>query len=92
MTSRAEAAAQAYPDNDKTPPERMASMRSVLRVTDEILFSEEAVIKATEAAYESMRVKMGFPTGIEGAPTPIRKDYETITRAVIAVLKEHGNG
>lgn len=88
MTSRAEAAARAYPDDTRIPPERMDAMRRVLRVTDEILFSEKAVEKATEAAYESMRGRMGFPTDIISAPAGIKRDYETIVRAVIASLKE----
>ena len=88
MTSRAEAAARAYPVySDLTPPERMDNMRYALRAADAVMFSEEAVEKATEAAYESMRSRMGFPTGISVAPLGIRQDYETITRAVIASLR-----
>jgi hypothetical protein len=90
--SRAEAAARAYPDDTRIPPERMDAMRRVLQTTDDILFSEDAVAKATEAAYESIRPRMGFPTGIQQAPEGIRKDYETITRAVIAALKENARG
>lgn len=88
MISRVEVAARAYPNNfDLTPPERMDNMRHALRAADAVMFSEEAVEKATEAAYESMRSRMGFPTGISVAPLGIRQDYETIVRAVIESLK-----
>jgi hypothetical protein len=66
----------------------MDAMRRVLSVTDDILFSEEAVTAATEAAYESMRSRMNFPTGIDQAPEGIRKDYEIIARAVIQSVRQ----
>jgi hypothetical protein len=65
----------------------MDNMRHALRAADAVMFSEEAVERATEAAYESMREKMRFPTGIQGAPSSLRQDYETIARAVIASLR-----
>jgi hypothetical protein len=88
MVSRVEAAARAYPNHfDLTPPERMDNIRHALHAADNVMFSEEAVEKATGAAYESMRSRMRFPTGIDEAPPGIRQDYETIVRAVIDSLR-----
>lgn len=89
MRSRIEAATRAYPyvHEDKNPPELMDMMRRSLKAADEVMFSEEAVTKATEAARESMwtRPSNGLPGGY---PTHLsRQDYETIVRAVVAELK-----
>jgi hypothetical protein len=89
MRSRTEAATRAYPyfHEDKTPPELMDMMRRSLRAADEVMFSEEALAKATEAARESMwsRPANGGPGSY---PTHLsRQDYATITLAVIASLK-----
>lgn len=45
--------------------------------------SEEVVEAAAEAVYESVRVRMGFPTGWEGAPDPMRDTYRRMGRAAL---------
>lgn len=88
MVSRAEAAAKAYPNNfDLTPPERMDNIRHALRAADDVMFSEESIKEAAEAARESMwtrpsdGVRGGYPTHLS------RQDYETIVRAVVGSLR-----
>lgn len=89
MTSRIEAATRAYPyyHNDKIPPELMDMMRHSLRAADAVMFSDEAVAKATDAARESMwsSPSNGAPGGYPAHLS--RQDYETITLAVINELK-----
>jgi hypothetical protein len=61
----------------------MDMMRRSLRAADEVMFSEEAIADAVEAAYFSVRPK-GTPFG---SPTVSRQDCETIVRAAIESLK-----
>lgn len=47
------------------------------------VISDEVIEIAGEAVYESVRVRMGFPSGWDGAPEPIRNTYRKMGRAAL---------
>jgi hypothetical protein len=53
------------------------------------VITDAAVYAAAEAAYESVRPRMGFPTGFADAPEPLRATYLTMQRAALEAADPH---
>lgn len=49
----------------------------------------EAVEAAAEASYEQVRPRMGFPTGFDDAPEPLRQTYLDLARAALEAAAPH---